>query len=441
MANKLNVVSVLIEQPPGTPVTSSGTQPAYAIIPNDPFQLTVSVQNLRQKHESIASVSIVYEPLTAYSISPPEISVQLPLRPDETGSVSWVLSPEASLPSSITVNVVDADDNKAENSPQIISLTNAATITSTTTVGVSGQAGQPDHMITATIGPTGPAMPTGSVEFGFRPLSNRLAAPPAPTVVPLPSDSVAKLVFPSLPAGLYKILARYSGDDFFTYSFGESDPITVPGVYVIGSLLTSAGGNPIPGVLVRAQDLTTPSNTPNPVITNSLGGYSIEVAAGDTIQVLFPPSHHFNSQTLILKSSPRVYLGQVNAVVTLPDTYYEISACQLMGTLLQMGSTGNQPLSGVSISLVDPARTASPEQATTDAQGNFCFNPPVPKGGACFILEVPANVTVGKNTFVLSSQGGSTAQTTIPLTPDTPTVPSPFIYTAIVGDHQPSHRW
>jgi Bacterial Ig-like domain (group 3)/SdrD B-like domain len=287
-------------------------------------------------------------------------------------------------------------------------------------------------MLKATVSGGG-SSPTGTVQFTIAPpLGNQLTSTWLPLSPTPPNSASATFPLPPLPPGLKTATAAYSGDD--TYASNPSSnsvAITIPAVYVTGSILTVAG-NPISGVSVTAQDLTT--NDPiQTTTTNSSGGYSIEVTSGDIIQVLFPPSYVNASggQPMALKSPPRVYLGTVTAVTTLPNTYYELSACQLSGVVQQQAAGGSvQPLSGVTVSLLDPTGMIVLDVTTTDAQGNFCFSPEVPKDGACFIVQVPATLTVGRNTVVLSSQGGSTAQTSIPLMPDTPTaLATPFVYT------------
>jgi hypothetical protein len=478
MTYKFKVLSVVLESPPGTaPTDVSGSGFSYTVGGSDAFQLTVNVQSLTHKHQSTATVSVGYATTAAgpfapnlpsgsgWSVSPTEPTSPLTLQPGEPDSVSWVFTPgtgtNAPKPGSsfiIQVEVVDADDNPAEGIPQPFTV--AVGLTPPPAIGTTGNAtnltyappsqpGQP-YTLTAivTSAVSGNGTPTGTVSFSVNggpvtvngePVKAAEAVPLSP-ISPNSDSAIATYQLPlgSLATGTNQISATYSGDTTFarTYSTPNADnQITITAPLVTGSVFT-VGGGPAVGVKVTAQDLTAGSTNPAPDTTNSAGSYSIQVTYGDAIQVMFPESYvdAASGQTMALRSPRRAYLGPVIGVVPVPDAYYGLSGCQLSGTVQQMAGGGAQcqPLSGVSVSLLDSKGMTALETTTTDAQGNFCFSPEVPAGGASFILQVPATVTVGKNTLVLSQKNCSTQQTLVTLMPGVPinlAQTAPFIYT------------
>ncbi len=293
--------------------------------------------------------------------------------------------------------------------------------------------GQP-ATFTATVAPVPPGAgtPSGNVQFSDN--GSPLAA------VPL-TAGVSQFTAGSLSVGSHNITASYIGDANF---LGSTTSLVIsvipPTVQITGKVLTAAGGTPIPGVTVvalNAQGNPIPLVTGDINPTNASGVYAITANPGVPVQVVFPPSApspNVTGQTLFLKSPARTFVGQASGAA-LPDTFYELRACQLSGTVLQMVGTTCQPLSGVQISLVDPTQPATVYGTTTDAQGDFCFSP---ASGTNFVLQLPATFIAGADTLVLSPkslggsfQGAVPTQTSITLTPDVPfSLPQPFIYTS-----------
>ena len=321
--------------------------------------------------------------------------------------------------------VLTATDTSAipllSKATQTETINPAGTTTSVKASPASSMVGQQITLTATVTVDSGSLPPTGTVQFNVD--GSAYGQPQA-----LASASIQV----ALSQGSHEITATYSGDDNYTGS--SSNPITVvvsaATVTITGRILTAVGQKPIPDVKVTAQDLTSPGIRIAPSKTGSDGIYSFTATAGDSLQILFPGqclSPSGNNQQLYLKSSAGIIVNQASATTELPDTYYELRACQVSGTVVQVVDGSPQPFSGVPVTLVDTVRPATVYQTTTDAQGGFCFNPPV---GTSFELQVPATMPAGRGTLLLSPNAANLppTQTGIIVTPDVPNSVPTFTY-------------
>jgi GH18 family chitinase len=482
---KFNLVSISLVSSAGpfsAVVADASGKAAANVVGGEAFTLSATVQNLSRDRDLTASVSLGTTGALSlpndYAASPGQQTTQpLLLRAGQDGFVTWTLTSSKANNGSLATLIVSVAD--ADNSPMSFGVTTSAAVSSsspaaiptTTSVQFSpGWSGQPDA-ITATVTAPGSTPDAGSVQFyqnGFplgSPILLGTSGASAPNVATYPLQTMGSVTISgsvlsaASGAGIQSVpvaFVQYPNsqnlpptqstttgptqppaptpatptDPGGVYSFLVNSPALDPGTYSFTA--EYSGGTGTSG--------------------NSFGGSngnSILVNVGGAVRVLFSPSCSLNGQTLYLKSPGSIYVGLPSpATPTLPNTYYQIRACQVGGVVKQQMTAGGscQPLSGVQVNLVDSSNQTIVDGTTTDAQGNFCLNPPtlVPPTGAAFVLQLPATVTVGKNTLVLCTipPGGVTlpggvpspgsvipTQTSVLLTPDAPTTLAwPFVY-------------
>ncbi len=402
------------------------TTPAHTIVVGQPSPpIIVQTQNtLGRPHNPSATVTVILETSSAGGdfFSDPACTQSL------NGSITidtqaysasfYYTDTNADAAGAQTDLTAEDDAGVLASDTQSESVSQASTTTSVPTCQPLNPTANQQITFTATVTvvPPGAGTPTGTVQFSDKGV-NLGAAPVA-----------AATLTTTLAAGTHNIAAAYSGDPNFTASASQPAQVIVspPTVTLTGTVLTAAGQQPIPKVQVAAQDLTGNQIVFGTNPTNANGQYTLTVFEGDAIQLLFPASAPAGGQTLYLKQPTSIYIPQAGPNTTLPNVSYELRACQISGTVVQMVGTTTQPLPGVQVNLIDPSQLTTIDGTTTDPQGNFCLNPPVPAGGKTFIVQLPATVTVGRDTLALppNAQGVTPTQTSVAVMPD---VPSPIL--------------